>query len=395
LATTFIVGINHPITSRLFKDKHVFSEDYLPPRILHRGQETEAIRKVLSDIERNSRPDNILSVGTYGTGKTVVYRTIGKELLSAGIPFCYVPCHKENTRYRIIRSILGQLGKPIKVGFPGDIYDNALEETMNNYRFVVVCLDEIDKFTQRKNAESFELFYSLSRTLRNVVAILLTNQFSFESWYKTNMDARVQDTFRWTPIPFRDYGADELLDILEDRCMIGLNQGTWSRDILAPVAKIAYETGGRARGAINLTRKAAEVAEAHGHPEICLDDIREATELIRLASGSEAIRALPPVERALLAYVLLNSPSRQVAYQWYRTEITPKFKVGDSVATFHQYSNKLETLGLIVKNTYGKSGRRGYETQLLVPDEVRQDVESGLVALLDTTTSDSIRATQH
>ena len=111
-----------------------------------------------------------------------------------------------------------------------------------------------------------------------------------------------------------------------------------------------------------------------------LTDIREAAELIRLVSGSEAVRALPPVERQILGYILLNSPSRQTAFEWYRSEVAPTFKIGNSIATFSQYLNKIETLGLIGKKTHGRTRGRGHEVQLIIPDEVQDDVERGLTA---------------
>ena len=74
---TTIVAFN---SSPIFLDKRVFDEDYLPDRILHREDQIKKVKMILADAEGGSRSDNILTTGAFGSGKTVVVRTVCASL---------------------------------------------------------------------------------------------------------------------------------------------------------------------------------------------------------------------------------------------------------------------------------------------------------------------------
>lgn len=180
---------------RIFRDKAVFQEDYLPQQILHREEQIGKIKELLADVEIGSRPGNALITGAFGSGKTLVVKTICKSLPS-GCVSVYVNCSEQNTRLRIIRSVLLQLGfDTAESGYPGDYYERRFKEAVSKHRFIIPVLDEVDKFTERKGSESFEFFYALSRLVTNVSTIMLTNRATFESDFQQTMDARVRDTF--------------------------------------------------------------------------------------------------------------------------------------------------------------------------------------------------------
>jgi cell division control protein 6 len=304
----------------------------------------------------------------------------------------YVNCGEENTRLRIIRSVLKQLGVSAKDGFPGDYYERQFKEAVSKQRFVILVLDEVDKFTDRKDSESFELFYALSRLVPNVATIMLTNRATFETDFQQTMDARVRDTFRWIRIEFPDYDATQLTDIVEDRCRVGFNPEAYDPGICGLIAALAYNRGGRARGALALAHKSAEIAEARQHSTILEADIREAADRLKQEQGQEIIRMLPPIERKILGFILVNHPTGGMAYNWYVT-IAPEHGAGTSLTSFYEYLNKLDTLNLIEKEKHGRGRGRGLEMDLSVPSQIKEAVRFSLELNTPTPTAANVTET--
>lgn len=376
---------------RIFRDKAVFQEDYLPQQILHREEQIGKIKALLADVEIGSRPGNALITGAFGSGKTLVIKTICKSLPS-GCVSVYVNCSEQNTRLRIIRSVLLQLGfDTAESGYPGDYYERRFKEAVSKHRFIILVLDEVDKFTERKGSESFEFFYALSRLVTNVSTIMLTNRATFETDFQQTMDARVRDTFRWIRVEFPDYDATQLSDIVEDRLRVGLNPGTYDQGTCGLIAALAYNRGGRARGALALARRSAELAEFRKHATIEEDDIREAASQLKQEQGQEIIRMLPPIERKILGFILVNCPTGKMAYDWFKT-VAPDYGAGTSLASFYEYLNKLDTLNLIEKEKHGRGRGKGLEMQLCVPSQIEDAIRLSLE--LETPLSSAVNVTE-
>jgi len=370
---------------RIFSDKRVFHEDYLPDRILHRDDQIRKVKEILADAETGSRPDNILTTGAFGSGKTLVVKATCRTLPNDCI-FVYLNCSKENTRLRIIRAALRQLGVTTpETGFPGDYYERRFEQAILQHEFVILALDEVDKFTERKDSESFELFYMLSRLVSNVTVILLTNRATFETNFANSMDARVRDTFRWIRIEFPDYYSDQLTEIVEDRSRVGLRPTSYDHGICALVAALAYSQAGRARGALALMRKAAQLAEIYGRSKIEENDVREAARQLKERQGQEIIRRLPPIERKILAHILVSNPTGVAAYRWFVT-IAPEHGAATSLTSFYEYLNRLETVGLIEKEKHGRGRAKGLDMILHVIPQIEDDVRLSLETELEPET---------
>jgi cell division control protein 6 len=363
-------------TTSVFSDKRVFQLEYVPKRILHRDEQMSKIRSILADLERGVRPRNILCVGDFGTGKTASVRFICRNL-PVGVTAVYANCSEENTHNRIIRSVLRQLDVQVKPGFSSGHYLQLFKESVANRSALVLVLDEADKLVERKDSGYEELFYSLSRSVNNVVVILLTNRVSLETTLLSKLDSRVKDTFRFERVEFGDYDALELGNILSDRCRVGFRDTSYDPEIVAMIARLACERGLRARGVIDLARKAGEIAESNGHESITEDDVREATVEATHEREMEIVRRLPPALRMILGYVLLKSPTSRDAYDWFRLQ-APRYGFGQSPVTFHSYIKELETIGLAKKEKHGLGRGRGIEVSLIVPPELATIVADSL-----------------
>ena len=361
-------------SSHIFRDKRVFQIAHVPEHILHRETQTEIMEHTLADLNINVLPRNMLCAGDFGTGKTATVRHICSKLP----PDCrvvYVNCSDANTQTRIMRTMLPQLGTPVKRGFGPDYYHDLLKEKLTTFRYVILILDEVDMFLEHEDSEFNAFFYSLSRTFTNVCTILLTNRVSIEQLLLEKLDSRTRDTFRWLAIPFTDYDAFELGDILEARCKLGLKDTAYDVGTIKQIALISYNRGLRGRGIIDITKKAGEIAEDKGHDKITEEDIRAAS---NVDEDMEIVRRLPPIHKAVLAQISATSPTLASLYNAWFLEIPEKYNIGKAYSTLRGIVQELDTLGLIEKHVHGRGRKRGVETQLKVPDPIAAIVKRSL-----------------
>jgi len=362
-------------SSRIFLDKRVFQIAHVPEHILHRETQTGIIEHTLADLDINVLPRNMVCVGDFGTGKTATMRHICSKL-PHDCRVVYVNCSDANTQTRIMRTMLPQLGTPVKRGFGPDYYHDLLKQQLPTFRYVILILDEVDQFLEHEDSEFDAFFYSLSRIFTNVCTILLTNRVSIEQLLLDKLDSRTRDTFRLKRIDFTDYDPVELGDILEDRCRIGLRQNSYDKGTIAQIALISYNRGLRGRGIIDITRKAGEIAEDKGHDRITKDDVWEASSE---DEDLKIVRCLPPIHKAILNQILIESPTLGRLYDPWFLAIPKGYNVGKSYSTLRGYVQELDTLGLIEKETHGRGRGRSTETRLKVPTPIAAIVKRSLV----------------
>jgi cell division control protein 6 len=254
-------------------------------------------------------------------------------------------------------------------------HHQLLKEQLATIRYVILILDEVDRFLEHENSEFDAFFYTLSRTFANVCAILLTNRVSIEQLLLSQLDSRVKDTFRWRRVEFTDYNAKELNDILTDRCRVGLKENSYNPGIVAMIARLSYVRGLRGRGIIDITKKAGEIAEAKGHDRITEDDIREASSE---DEDMKIVRNLPPIHKAILNQISTDSPTLGRLYDPWFLEIPEEYNVGKLYTTLRGYVQELDTLGLIEKEIHGRGRGRSTETRLQVPAAIAAAIRRSL-----------------
>ena len=364
--------------TEIFADKQVFKESYVPDRILHREAAISKIQRILSDFQKNAKPRNILCIGDLGTGKTVALRSICRNP-PEGVKAVFVNCSDANTQTRVFRAVLEELGVTVKTGFPGDYYLGLFKAALP--RRLILILDEVDRLIDHRASEYEELFYTLMRTVdpKEVVLVMLTNKFSLEAFLVRELDSKVRDTLPFERVEFPDYIAPELNDIISARAQVGFKPAAYDTGTMAQIARIVYEGGLRARGLMDLARKAGEVAESKEHDKITEEDVSLASVELLHSQGLEVIERLPPNLRAILGYVLVKSPTIDDAYNSFKA--TP-LAHDATKGMFYGYLKELETFGVLEKKKI--SHGRGVIVRLNVPSEVTNIVTESL--LQDTTT---------
>ena len=363
-------------SSTIFLDKRVFQIQHVPNRIVHRERQISRIQFILKDLGQGVRARNILCIGDFGTGKTAVVRFICRDL-PAGTCAVYTNCSDDNTSNRIFKAALRSLGVVVKSGFPKDHYLELLKETLKTRAFLTLILDEVDKLVEKPDSDADEFFYTLMRTFDNVVVVMLTNRVSLEATLAVGLDSRVKDTFRFERIEFEDYNAQELAEILADRCKVGFREGTYDAGIVAMISRAAYERGLRARGVIDLARKAGEIAEAERRLTITEQDVRLAVRETAGEREMNIIRHLPPVQHAILAFILAYSPTSGGLLKWW-SDYATIHHYGPSPVTLHGYIKELDTMGLVTREKRGLGRGRGVSMTTIVPPELVHLVSKSL-----------------
>lgn len=163
---------------------------------------------------------------------------------------------------------------------------------------------------------------------------------------------------------------------------MGLRADMYDRGICGLVAALAYTQGGRARGALALMQKAAEVAETSQCARIKEPHVRMAVKLLDEAQGSDLIRRLPPPQRAILAFILTNSPTNSAAETWWSTWAA-EHGLGRTRRTLQRYVKELETLALVNKTVRSLGRARGTLATLAVAPELVETVSNSLATLED------------
>lgn len=361
----------------IIKNPLVWDESYLPERILYREEALSREKQFLSSLlKKRPRTENLLCVGDYGTGKTVCTRYVLSEIESKtkkeGILFkyFYINCAeysqagKSVTVGRIITRCLKNEGYKIYPTLPIEFKLGLLENFSKKLDSLIIFLDEVDYYLSHKRNDFETLAYIISRSLPNASLVLATNKFWIYDYLNDGLDSRVQDTFskRLKVISFGDYTEDELFGILLDRAKIGFEKGSYSRDVLEYIAYLSYQNGWRARGVINIARRAAELAESKGEDIITYDHADEIVNEWPKNEFAEIIKRLDPPALNILQYLVRKGGKAKEGeiLDWFK-EKAPEvsLKAGRSRATFYNALSRLKGMEIVESKVMGKGRGKG------------------------------------
>lgn len=283
----------------LIRVAEVLEEDWTPDRIVCRDEVLKEYTEVFKPIYKGRPPQNAFLYGDTGVGKTAatkfLTRTLEEDLAekNAGLnedEQVHLTVHRINCQnftteqttssYQVAIGIINRLrnkgNRITATGYaPQDVYDILYEELDKLGGTALIILDEVDRI-----GEDDTLLYELPRARDNdyvedvrIGVIGISNDYTF----RKNLSPKVKDSLCETEIKFPQYNAVELKEILEDRAQQALYDDAYSDKDLQLCASLAYqEASGSARRAIRVLRRAAEIAEADGTPELTAEFIYKA-----------------------------------------------------------------------------------------------------------------------
>lgn len=234
---------------RIVIDPEVFSQDFMPPAILHREAQMNSLKLLFSKGTANA-----LLYGPPGTGKTTVAKYTAEQLSKIKkLSKLYINCWHLSTKSAIFNYINTQFG--ILAPRRGVSKEEQFESFIQQFpktRDVFFILDEVDALKDGTLYDVLRLkeVYSLKASV-----VGITNVPNFLA----KLDARARSSFS-SVIEFPPYKPNELKDILKERAIRGFMPDTWNEDVIAKCAGFAAKYGD-ARMGISLLYNSALIAE--------------------------------------------------------------------------------------------------------------------------------------
>jgi cell division control protein 6 len=378
----------------LLDPEAVIDED----RIVGRDEQLDEIITCLRPALEGNRPPNMLLYGPSGTGKSLIINAVCHQVLdlaeAQGYEFgiikinCQTIKSHDRAVYRLAQSVAAEAGVEVGVPESGVSTDQKLDRLYelisNQFDFVIVILDEIDLLIGRQRDLNTEpayskLLYQLSRapklghTEGRISVAALTNDPRFMD----ELDGRTESSFNPQDIVFSDYNADQLQAILSRR------RDAYYEDVLEdgiiPIsAAFAAQDHGDARKAIDLFRKAGEIADRSGSNTVREQHVRHAqneAERDRTLTQMQGLSTHKKMSLYATAIVLLEAereldavPST-VAYRVYQYLTTLLDADEKSRDSYLRYMNEAETYNFISSEKRGRGYGSGVHKEYKFVDD--------------------------
>ncbi len=367
-------------------------------RIVGRDKQLDDIITFLRPTLQGNRPPNLLLYGPSGTGKSLIINAVCEQIEdlaeAQGDQFgvininCQTIKSHDRAVYRLVDSAASSAG--IEPGVPQsgvstDQKLNRFYEILSGYfDSVIIILDEIDLLAGRQRDPSDEpayskLLYQLSRASQlgridgHVSVAALTNDPRFME----NLDGRAESSFNPEDVVFPDYDADQLRSILERR-RDAYQDGVLEDDIIPLSAAYAAQDHGDARKAIDLFRKAGELADRSGDDTVREDHVRDAqkeAERDRTLTQMQGLSTQKKLSLYATAIVPVhaNRPLDAVpstvaynVYQYLTDLLDADEKSRDS---YLRYMNEAETYNFVTSEKRGRGYGNGVHKEYTFVDE--------------------------
>jgi len=294
--------------NRVFKNKELLTEKFLPPNILHRGEQITQLGRIVAPAIKGEKISNTFVFGTVGTGKTLSVKHVTSELgkESVGVKIMYINCKMKkvsDTEYRLLAEFCRGLGESVPAtGLPTDqVYNTFFRVLDSKKQHVILILDEVDSIIKKIGDDVLYSLLRVNQDLKNAKLSIvgISNDVSFTE----RLDPRVKSSLSEEEIIFPPYNASQLQDILLQRAEGAFNVGVLEKGVVAKAAALAAQEHGDARKALDLLRVAGEVAERAGRRKATILDVDAAERKLDTDRTTEVVRSQPKQSLAVLAAI--------------------------------------------------------------------------------------------
>lgn len=300
----------------IFKNRNALETSYIPDELPHRDKEIEQIAGKTACALRGDTPPNILCYGMTGTGKTATIRYVSQKIAQhtkTNVPWwIYINCSIISTPYRILAHIYNTIIGSEKIpptGLPKDVIFKKLLGLLDHKVKDSICflvLDEIDMIANDRGGN--EILYDLTRLNENLDScrtslIGISNKLKF----KESLDPRVISSLGKDHITFPVYNAKELGDILNERAKIAFNDNVLKEGVISLCAALAAKEHGDARKALQLLRKAGEIAERYQNKMVSREHVNKAQLELERDHTIDYIKGMPLQAQLVLSSIYLKS----------------------------------------------------------------------------------------
>ncbi len=370
--------------SGVFKDIGKLSFDYIPDKLPHREEQMRRLQVMFEPVQEGGYSQNVLLVGSIGTGKTVTSKSFCSDLslrtAKAGrkIEWTIVNCRQRNSEVSTLLKLINYFDPNFPDrGFSSQELRKVLRRHIEKKQaHCVFVLDEVDALIR---SGASDLVYYLSRlpeesdTLKHRISLILISQrHLFEL-----LDMSAMSTFKRTNvIEFGKYTVKQLRDIVSARAELALVSGAVDDELLDMIAESAGEWGD-ARFALELLENSGMLANERMSQKIGIEDVRAAKASTYSFVTEEKVSSLSRQQM-----LVLLSASRLLRTRAYAetTEVENIYRIvceeysekPRGHTQFYSHMKELVGLGLIDLRSKkrGASGVTGMITLLDIPADI-------------------------
>lgn len=366
--------------STIIKDSSKLSFDYVPPVLIGREAEMEALELMIGPVAEKGGSETAFITGNVGSGKTATVKRFCMEMSAycskLNIPFGYifVNCRQKSSDSAILVQLVRQFDRefPEKGFSPAELLQIFRKHVLSSGRRYLLVFDEIDHLLKRG---STDLIYQLTRlsddeySKASVSLIMISQEYVLD-----RLDQASLSSFkRANTIRFKRYTKEKLIPITRSRAESAIVEGCYDMDVIELIADIASENGD-ARTAIDILDKSARIAEKRPNGIITAEDVREAKAFmysvitegkLRMLNTNKLLTLLA-VSRSIKTKTYVTLPAAEKTY----AIVCEEYDVQARKHTqFWSYINDLEREGFLktIKRTEpGEMG--GAVAQISLPD---------------------------
>jgi len=273
---------------KIFKNRDALDPSFVPDELPHRNKEIQKVAEKTACALKGDTPPNFLCYGITGTGKTATIRYVSQKLAQQNINtkpwWIYVNCSIISTPYRILAHIYNTIVESEKIpptGLPKDIIFKRLLGLLDQRIGSSICFLVLDETS----------------------LIGISNKLNF----KDTLDPRVKSSLGEEHIVFSSYNAKELGDILRERAKIAFYDNVLKEDVIPWCSAIAAKEHGDARKALQLLKKAGNLAERAQNKMLTKTHVEQAQFELEDDQVIEYIKGLPLQAQLTLTAIFLLS----------------------------------------------------------------------------------------
>tara|TARA_B100001175_G_C19502960_1_gene639219 strand:+ start:1571 stop:2746 length:1176 start_codon:yes stop_codon:yes gene_type:complete len=359
---------------KVLVDRGPLSFDWTPPSLVGRNSELAYLASMFMGIGNDEVSGRAVVIGQVGTGKTVLTRRFGEDIIRRmegirKIVLSHVNCRNHPSTSQVLQQIALSLDSrhPERGFSSGEIIQTIRRNIRSRGLHMILVLDEVDVLVRR---DSSDLIYKLLRidegkSGQGTISLVLVSQdLSLMGMMEPAIISRLGES---NVMKLEPYDFNGLIGISRQRYEASCRPGSVSDEVLEKIGRFAAETGD-ARLSIELLEAAIRRAEMDGRGEVSVNDVMPST--IRAASVEPSqVDTLSIHQKLVLLGVcrrlrkeeVVSSGDARKLYELVCEEFGFKPR---SYTTFWKHLKMLETEGLLEAKSANTSVGRGRTTYI-------------------------------
>ncbi len=368
----------------VIRDPVPLGYEFVPSELVGRDHQLESLASLFTGIDRPNISCRAAITGPVGSGKSVISRRFGLDLVShlalvRPTKVVRVNCRNHPTTPQVMQRLITSLDArhPERGLGRGEILQSLRRHLIQDNLHLLIILDEIDHLLSK---EGDDLLYQLLRidedqdTAGSVSLIIISQEPVLE-----RLDASVLSRFgRSHQLSLQAYDRASLFQIVEQRASLALVDHACDPSIMRLIAEAASDIGD-ARLAIEMLDEAAKRAERAGRDTIEPKDVQRATSVRPTHVEPFDFDTLPKHASLVLlaaARRLRKEPevSSGEIEQLYRLVCEEVEESARGHTTVYSHLKRLEQAGILTARQSTIEGGRGRTQYFSMPTLLPQDL---------------------